>query len=258
MRIVSLVPSMTETLFALGAGDSIVGVTDGCIHPAEGVATKEKVGGAKTLCIDRVLPLRPDLVLAGREETAEEHAEQLRTAGLNVWLTGPVTIADVLDTLSELPKRTGVSRRNTNLLLAQIKAHYEYCQNHPPEPRPRVACLTEREPSYRVPGRDTYVHHLIEAAGGTHVQPSAHHPEATVQELKELAPEILLLPAEPFPFNEKRAKELAGALPCPAVEQGRVHLVPGEDLCWHGARTPAVLKMLHSLFSPGARWSVAY
>jgi ABC-type hemin transport system substrate-binding protein len=257
MRIVSLVPCMTETLFALGAGDSIVGVTDGCIHPAEGVAAKEKVGGAKTLRIDRVLPLRPDLVLAGRGENTEEHVEQLRAAGLNVWLTGPVTIADVLDTLSELPKRTGVSRRKTNLLLAQIKAHYEYCQNHPPESRPRVACLTGREP-YRAPGRETYVHHLIEAAGGTHVQPSEHHPGATVQELKELAPEILLLPAGPFPFNERHAKELARALPCPAVEQGRVHLVPGEDLCWHGARTPAGLKLLHSLFSPGARWGVAY
>ncbi|UCF80689.1 MAG: ABC transporter substrate-binding protein [Acidobacteriota bacterium] len=257
MRIVSLVPSMTETLFALGAGDSIVGVTDGCIHPAEGVAGKEKVGGARTLRVDRVLPLRPDLVLAGRGETAEEHVEQLRAAGLNVWLTGPVTIADVLDTLSELPKRTGVARRTTNLLLAQIKAHYEYCQNHPPEPRPRVACLTEREP-YRTPGRETYVHHLIEAAGGTHVQPSAQHPEAMVQELEELAPEILLLRGGPAPFNGKHAKELASALPCPAVEHGRVHLVPGEDLCWHGARTPAGLKLLYSLFSPGARWGVAY
>ena len=90
-RIVSLVPSITESLFALGLGERVVGVTEWCVHPADGVAPLPKLGGTKNPDLDGVADLRPDLVIANREENTRRALEHLEAAGLSVWVTYPRT-----------------------------------------------------------------------------------------------------------------------------------------------------------------------
>ena len=91
MRIVSLCPSLTELVFDLGRGDELVGVTKFCVHPAEGVARIEKVGGTKDPKLDRILGLEPDLVLLNAEENRIEDAEALRLRGVPIHVSFPKT-----------------------------------------------------------------------------------------------------------------------------------------------------------------------
>jgi ABC-type hemin transport system substrate-binding protein len=94
MRIVSLCPSLTELVFDLGLGDSLVGVTKFCIHPADGVREIEKVGGTKTPKIERIAELAPDLVLLNEEENRLEDAEALQAAGLVCHVSFPKTAVE--------------------------------------------------------------------------------------------------------------------------------------------------------------------
>src|SRR5688572_1014301 len=96
-RIVSLVPSITEALFAFGVGERVVGVTRFCVEPPDGVRDKAKVGGTKNADAAGVLALRPDLVIANVEENTREDIEALAAAGLTVFVTYPRTVREAID-----------------------------------------------------------------------------------------------------------------------------------------------------------------
>src|SRR5574341_2003026 len=101
-RIVSLIPSITETLFALGAGAAVAGCTVYCTEPAEGVATRTLVGGQKNPKLDVIRELGADLVIANVEENVREHVETLRGWGIPVYVTYPRTVADGIRLVGEL------------------------------------------------------------------------------------------------------------------------------------------------------------
>src|SRR5262245_27199648 len=98
-RVVSLVPSMTESLFDLDLGDRVIGITDFCTRPAEKVARLPKVGGTKNPDIEKIIALRPDLVLMNREENRQADAEALQAAGVPIWVTAPNTVREALNSL---------------------------------------------------------------------------------------------------------------------------------------------------------------
>ena len=101
-RIVSLVPSLTEACFALGLGDRIVGITEWCVHPADGVARLPKLGGTKTPDLAAIRALCPDLVIANREENRRRDVERLQAAGIPVWVTYPRSVREGAELLDEL------------------------------------------------------------------------------------------------------------------------------------------------------------
>ncbi|MCK4725518.1 MAG: ABC transporter substrate-binding protein, partial [Anaerolineales bacterium] len=101
-RVVSLVPSLTESFFDLGLGDYVVGITDYCIYPKEKLVNLPRVGGTKNARIEDILLLKPDLVIANRDENNRDTAEYLKAAGIPVWVTFPLTIADVLADLRDI------------------------------------------------------------------------------------------------------------------------------------------------------------
>ena len=101
-RIVSLVPSLTETCFDVGLGERVVGVTDWCVHPADGVAALPKVGGTKDADVAAIEALKPDLVIANHEENTRRVVEELEQRGLRVWLTYPRTLEEGTRVLHEL------------------------------------------------------------------------------------------------------------------------------------------------------------
>jgi hypothetical protein len=109
-RVVSLVPSLTESLFDLGLGSALVGITDYCIHPAEALVGLQRVGGTKNPRLADIQALQPDLVLANWEENTRPVVEALREAGVPVWVTFPKSVREALDDLWEVVE---VFRNNT-------------------------------------------------------------------------------------------------------------------------------------------------
>ena len=108
-RIVSLVPSITETLCALGLADALVGVTVYCVEPRDVVGGKVRVGGEKDPDLDKILALAPDLVVANIEENLREHVDQLRAWSIPVWVTYPRTVAEGIRLIGELGEVTGTT-----------------------------------------------------------------------------------------------------------------------------------------------------
>ncbi len=109
-RIVSLVPSLTEALFAFGVGEKVVGRTRYCTQPPRAVGKIPKVGGTKKVSVPRVLDLEPDLIVAVREENTRESIEELRKAGIPVLVGAPQDVAGAIDLLRELADRVGAPR----------------------------------------------------------------------------------------------------------------------------------------------------
>src|SRR5918996_4873584 len=115
-RIVSLIPSTTETLCALGLADAIVGITAYCREPAVVTRTKTRIGGEKDPDLDKIKALAPDLVIANIEENVAAHVETLRAWGIPVWVTYPRTVASSLAMIRELGDVTGARDAATRML----------------------------------------------------------------------------------------------------------------------------------------------
>ena len=101
-RVISLVPSMTESLFDLDIGDRLIAVTDYCTKPAEKVARLPKVGGTKNPDISQIIALQPDMVLMNNEENRLEDQQALEAAGITTWVTGPHTVFEALNLLWDI------------------------------------------------------------------------------------------------------------------------------------------------------------
>src|SRR5688572_15715387 len=133
-RIVSLVPSLTELVFWLGAGDRLVGRTRFCEEPAGEVGRVATVGGTKNPRVERIVALRPDLVLANKEENRREDVEALRQAGLDVLVTDPNSVLEALAMVEQIGSRLGLDRRARQLAEDTRAAMDEAA----PGPGPRV------------------------------------------------------------------------------------------------------------------------
>src|SRR5262245_13251719 len=212
-RIVSLVPSLTEALFELGLGARVVGVTDWCVHPAAAVAELPKVGGTKNPSIARVLELRPDLVIANREENRERDVERLRAAGVAVWVTYPRTVADGVALVRELAE-LGAPRERADPLCGALEAALTRARGAVPARRTRVLCAIWKRPWMAV-GADTYAHDLLSLCGGENVfgdRAERRYPIVDEAQIAAARPEVILLPDEPYAFGARDVAELA-ALP---------------------------------------------
>jgi ABC-type Fe3+-hydroxamate transport system substrate-binding protein len=249
-RIVSLVPSLTEALFALDLGERVVGVTDWCVHPATAVARLPKLGGTKTPDLSALRALAPDLVLANREENRKRDVAALRAAGIRVWLTYPRTVREGAELLAELAGLGAPPERVADVVepaLAAVAA----AEARPPGPRPRVFCAIWRAPWMSV-GRDTYIHDMIELSGGANVfaeRAGRRYPIVAEADLVAAAPEVVLLPDEPYRFEPRDAAELR-ALDLPAARTGRIHLIDGTLVSWYGPRIRRALETLQALLAP--------
>lgn len=236
MKLVSLCPSLTELVFDLGAGESLVGRTKFCVHPAEKVEAVEKVGGTKNPKIDRIIELAPDLVLMNEEENRVEDAAALRSAGIRVHSSMPRTAADT----AAMVRAIGIALvrpREAESIAADIERRADRVRRdagrYPPV---RYACLIWRDPIMTV-NDDTFIAGLLSLPGGQNVfgERDDRYPTITPQELHDADPLRVFLPNEPFPFKSTHADELAGLSRLP---RDRFRLVDGELISWHGSRTP--------------------
>jgi ABC-type Fe3+-hydroxamate transport system substrate-binding protein len=248
-RIVSLVPSLTEALFSLGLGERVVGVTDWCVHPASEVAKLPKLGGTKTPDLEALIALAPDLVIANQEENRRRDVERLEAAGLRVWLTYPRTVAEGAALLAELSELGASAPARTTVVEPVLRAVAEAEQARPARGVP-VFCPIWRDPWMAV-GANTYAHDLLELCGGRNVfsEPGdRRYPRVSIEEIVGAAPEVVLLPDEPYAFGPRDADELR-RLPIPAAREGRIHPIDGTWVSWYGPRISEALPVIRHLLA---------
>jgi len=249
-RIVSLVPSWTETLFAFGFDSEIVGVTRFCVEPAEAVAAVTKIGGTKNPDIKAILDLKPDLVIANAEENRREDIERLRADGVAVFTTYPRTVASAVESILKLgnvvgrPAQAGAMAREIVKSVSEIETGLGAWTKL----RFRVFCPVWKNPWIAFNG-DTYAHDVLRMLGFNNIYATAgeRYPRVTLEETLDLRPDFVLLPNEPYEFDAKDVEELKPLLP-PALSR-RVVLINGRDLHWYGARMAGGLKTLSALLS---------
>lgn len=221
-RVVSLVPSLTETLHDLGA--HLVGRTRFCIHPAALRDAVPIVGGTKQIDVPRVLALKPDLVVANREENTREMVEALQPH-VPVLVTDIATLSDALDAITLLGDATATASR-ANDLRSRLHVLLHEIPQCPPK---RVAYFIWQDPWMTV-GGDTFIHHMLHAVGLENVfGHQARYPAVTQVDVQHAQPDVLLFSSEPFPFQEKH---LAGWREC--LPHVPCLLVDGEAFSWYG------------------------
>jgi len=237
MRIVSLVPSLTELVFDLGLGDSLLGVTRFCVHPAEGVRGIEKVGGTKTPKLERIAELQPDLVLLNVEENRVEDVEVLRATGLNCHVSFPKTAVETAGMVRSIGEAAGRPEEAERIARAIEETASQVREGSKGLLPVRYAYLIWRDPLMSVSG-DTFISDLLRLPGGENVfaDRPKRYPVVEAEELAAAAPHAVLLSTEPFPFQEKHVDEVSRAT---GLAPEIFHIVDGEMLSWHGSRTPA-------------------
>ncbi len=271
-RVVSLVPSITDSLFDLGMGSHVIGVTDYCRPPV----VLPTVGGTRDPDVERIVSLAPDLVIANQEENSRIAVERMQALGLSVWLTFPRSVADaiqVLWTLVELFRMNqAIPRLKTlEMTLEWTKRASEatrragvfapiWMDEHP---RAGIWWMTFN--------RDTYADDVLGCCGGENIfsernrlypieadlgltaaeppgQQDVRYPRVRPEEVAALEPEVILVPDEPYPFAPEEVARLMQLMSStPAVREGRVHTVPGSLITWHGTRLAQALTELPPL-----------
>jgi ABC-type Fe3+-hydroxamate transport system substrate-binding protein len=222
----------------------VVGVTDWCVHPAEGVAKLPRLGGTKNPDLDAIRRLRPELVIANREENRRRDVERLEAAGIPVWVTYPRTVREGARLLRELAA-LGAEPEAVARVVDPVERAVEEAEARAGEPRTRVFCAIWREPWMAV-GGDTYADDLLRACGGENVfagRSERRYPRVTLAEVEAARPEVILLPDEPYAFGPADVAELR-RLDVPAARDGRIHLVDGTLVSWYGPRIARALATL--------------
>ncbi len=247
-RVVSLCPSITETIVAIGGLKGLVGVTRYCTRPSGMLWGLPRMGGTKSPDIPRILDLKPDLVLANAEENRREDVEALRAAGVEVDVTLPKTVAEVPGVIRRWGKLLGTSDE-ADMVAARVEMELAALAAEPPRAAFRYAYWIWKDPWMTI-SDDTYVADLIRLVGGENVYgkeavryPTTHPTEALARE-----PELHIFPSEPFPFAEDRHGALVEKLF--GSHTWRV-FVDGDNYCWHGVRTLEGLRSIRALTKKG-------
>lgn len=272
-RVVSLVPSDTLNIAALGCGAAIVGRTDYCELPT-GIAERvPSVGGTKNPRVDDVLSLSPDLVVANQEENTKGDLEVLAQRGVRVYIAFPKRVADGLAHLAKLARIFGVEQdAAVRDLLKRGYEEYRAAERERERTRPlRVFCPIWMKPLMTIHG-DTFISDMLDLCGAQNVfadrerryplaadlgraaalPPEAigdrdvRYPRVTLEEVIERTPELIVLPDEPHPFTVEDAGVFR-ALPVPAATTHHVVPTSGKDLCWYGARSVEGIARVRSL-----------
>jgi len=276
-RVVSLVPSFTESLFDLGLGNSVVGITDYCIYPENDLMHLPRLGGPKNPQIDKIIALNPDLVLANWEENLRQTVEELKLAGIPVWVTFPKSVSETLDVLWDI---TEVYRSETaSMRLKTLEMTLDWVKSASMVREPvRYFCpiwYDQTEDGWHwwmTFNHLTYSHDLLNLIGGENVfaererkvpleadlgqsveSPNeggdTRYPRVTTGEIISAQPEIILLPNEPYAFNEEHKEQLETLFSeTPAARNKRIYLVDGSLITWNGTRLARALRELPYLF----------
>lgn len=242
-KIISLVPSQTELLYHLGLDKEVVGITKFCIHPEHWFKSKTRVGGTKTVNIEKIRSLQPGLIIANKEENVKEQIEILQQIA-PVWVSNVNNLDDALQMIQRIGKMVDKADK-VDELIKLIKESFEdiatpfTVSTH----QLSAAYLIWKEP-YMTVGGNTFINDMMQRAGFNNVfSHLRRYPKITTKELASSDCTVVLLSSEPYPFRQKHAAELQSILP-----DKKVILADGKMFSWYGSRlqqAPAYFQKLH-------------
>lgn len=224
-RIVSLVPSQTELLYDLGVGNRLNGLTKFCVHPNQLKEEKVIIGGTKDFKIERIKELQPDLIIGNKEENDEERIASLEKE-FSVWMSDIETLADALNMIEQVGEMVDRRSRASEL----VKSIVRDLEALDPKPLKRSIYLIWHDPIMAV-GKSTFINDMLKYAGFQNLVTEGRYPALSIEELKSLQPDYILLSSEPFPFKKKHEAFYQDAFP-----NAEVILVNGEMFSWYGSR----------------------
>lgn len=226
-RIVSVVPSQTEFLYQLGLTEEVVGITKFCVHPKEWFGNKTRVGGTKTLDIEKIKALHPQLIIANKEENVLEQVEAV-SKFCPVWVSDVNNLADACQMMESVGEITG--RADTAVaVVQQIKKRFATLSST--GEIKRCCYLVWKDPLMTV-GGDTFINDMLSNAGFENAfRHLSRYPQVSLDQIKRAECRYLFLSSEPYPFREKHLEEFRKQLA--GVD---VVLVDGEMFSWYGSR----------------------
>ena len=238
-RIISLVPSQTQLLHALGLEEEVIGITKFCVHPDAWFHHKTRVGGTKDIRTDIIQSLQPDLIIANKEENQQQQIEAL-AAHYPVWISDVADLEDALAMVKALGTITGRTHEALSLAGQIGQQFQELAPLH--ATLLRTAYFIWRAP-WMTAGGDTFIHHMLEQCHFVNIfADKSRYPSITLDELADRRCELVLLSSEPYPFRDKHIAEIREVLPA-----ARIRLVDGEMFSWYGSRlleSPAYFRRL--------------
>lgn len=223
MKVVSLVPSITEALFDLGLTENeVIGRTKFCIHPEHKVKNVSVIGGTKNINIDKIRGLQPDLILANKEENIKEQVEALMD-DFKVLVTNVETIEDNYYLLKTLGNTFNKEEKAQHFNLKI----YDVLQQAKLDSTVKCAYLIWKNP-YMTIGSDTFIHKILSEIGFENIfKDKTRYPEIQMEDLADA--DVIMLSSEPFPFKEKHMEEMKAFYP-----DKKIMIVDGEAFSWYG------------------------
>ncbi|MDX1904861.1 MAG: helical backbone metal receptor [Thermonemataceae bacterium] len=230
-RIISLVPSQTELLYDLGLGERIVGITKFCIHPKEKVKNVQKIGGTKNLHLELIHSLKPDLIIANKEENERMHIESL-SESFKVWVSDVNSLTDALQMIRSVGELSNTENQANKIEVAISENFRQLREQHPfLLKKKKVAYFIWREP-WMLAANNTFINAMLEEIGFENVfADMSRYPEISLTTLHQLDVDYIFLSSEPYPFTEKHITEIKKVIP-----QAKSVLVDGEMFSWYGSR----------------------
>jgi iron complex transport system substrate-binding protein len=244
LRVVSLAPAMTETLFALGAGEMVVGVTRYCNYP-EQASRLPKIGDFATVDLESIVRLKPDLVIATTDGNPRETVEKLRSLNIDVLTVGGRTFKDVIDSTVAIGKAIG-EEQAARELTGQLKKEWSLvAARHKGKEGPSVLLLVGVAPLVAA-GQGSFGDELITQAGGRNIFSDAGKAYVTTnhEAIISLAPEIILQSAMGTETDEQVRKDWSRWSSIPAVRDGRVYVLDQDLLNRPGPRIIEALQLV--------------
>lgn len=233
-RIISVVPSLTELLADLELEEEVIGITKFCIYPEAWFRSKQRIGGTKTLDLERIYALKPDLIIANKEENTQTQIEMLQNY-CPVLLTDIQTWQQALEAIELIGRATNRAAQAQKLIESLNKKYEDYFCKIGQRTPSSAAYLIWREP-YMAAAAETFIHEMLHIAGFDNVfKDKNRYPEIQLADLQTRQPEYILLSSEPYPFKQIHVTEIQKACP-----KSQVKLVDGELFSWYGSR------LLHS------------
>jgi ABC-type Fe3+-hydroxamate transport system substrate-binding protein len=234
-RIISLVPSQTEFLYDLGLEKEVIGITKFCIHPKKWFENKIRIGGTKNVDIEKVNQLKPDLIIANKEENTLADIQILEKIA-PVWISDIYNLEDAFDMMLKLGEICNKKEKSEEIV-AQIKQ--DLLRNYTPLNQTKNAIyLIWNEPLMAV-GNKTFIHSMLGIFGlKNYYENEERYPICK----DALDVDFVLLSSEPFPFNENHKLEIQRKFP-----QAKIIFVDGEMFSWYGSRLLQVANYFNTL-----------
>jgi iron complex transport system substrate-binding protein len=249
-RVVSLAPSVTETLFAIGAADQVVGVTDYCNYPPE-ARRKTHVGGMINPSIEALLGLNPDLVVLSMEGNMREDFRRLTSLGVPLFITNPRTLGGIYRSIEQLGMLTGRAD-SAHRLVQQLAARERAARSRAPQSPVRSLFVVSVEPLI-VAGRNTFMHELLTAAGGTNLAASTRgtYPTYSRETLVANDPDVIFITSDAIASTASIDAMFPEWRITSALRHKRVYLVDADMMTRPGPRAlDALEELVHLLTTP--------